>query len=149
LLRYILHECSEDKVELSKEISLISNYLELEKIRYDKRLRLSFQQDVKNPMVKIAPMILFTFIENCFKHGSSKDAGSSFINIRLIESEGVIRFSAKNSVPPGKKPKKENKGLGLNNVKKRLSHLYPERYELSVKEDEKEFIVELILQTIN
>ena len=149
LLRYIIHECSEDKVELSKEISLINNYLELEKIRYDNRLRLSFHQDVKNTSTRIAPMILFTFIENCFKHGSSKDAGSPHIIIKLKESEGVISFVAKNSIPPHSKLKREKQGIGLENVKKRLSHLYDGRHILSIKEGEHEYTVELTIHTNN
>jgi len=146
LLRYILNECSGDQIELTKEINLISNYLELEKIRYDERLLLTFQQDVKNPMVRIAPMILFTFIENCFKHGSSKDAGSPYIHIKLQESEGLIKFVAKNSIPPLRILKNEKQGIGLPNVKKRLNYLYAGRYDLSITEEKHEYIVELTIR---
>ena len=149
LLHTIVYECSADKVELFKEINLIRNYLELEKIRYDSRLRLDFQVKVSCDEVLIAPMILFTFVENCFKHGSSKDAGPSYIIIELNESDGLVDFRARNSKPEGNQKKNDQKGLGLNNVKMRLNYLYPEKYKLNILESDREFSIHLKLNTRN
>ena len=144
MLKYILFECGEERVSLDREISLIKDYIELEKIRYHERLNFQFQTNVKNSSLKIVPMIFFTFVENSFKHGSSPEAGKSFIHLFLEEENGRLFFRAENSYP-GKKDETGGKGLGLENVKKRLDLYYPERYKLEINEEEQVFRVCLTL----
>lgn len=147
LMKYILFECGQTEISIQKEINLIDNYLELEKLRYDKRLKVSFETGQISENIMIAPMILFTFVENCFKHGSSKATGNSYIRISLnMEGENLI-FRAENSKPPGRLPlNNDHKGLGLENVKKRLLYLYPEKHWLTLSDSEKEFKVELVIK---
>lgn len=146
MLHYILFECSEEHVELYKEINLIDNYIELERLRYDERLDFRFSRDVRNSNTKITPMLLFTFIENSFKHGSSPDAGKSFIHLYLKEEESKIIFTSENSYPD--EPESiDTKGLGLENVKKRLELLYPQKHRLKLTKKNSIFKVELELMT--
>jgi two-component system, LytTR family, sensor kinase len=150
LMKYILYECSKPEICLSVEISLIDNYIELEKLRYDKRLKVNFMHASANPEFRIAPMILFTFVENCFKHGSSKASGSSFINIIITADEEKLLFTAENSVPEGLPPSPEsNKGIGLDNVNKRLDFLYPGRHELEITRKPDRFTVKLEIKKTN
>ncbi len=151
LLRSVLYECNDAEIELEKEISLITNFIELERMRYGERLILDFDVigNIKN--YKIAPMLLFTFVENCFKHGSSKDPGKPWIKIEVTANDGVMVFNASNSKPPDSKNKSARKavikeGIGLSNVKKRLKLLYSGRYQLKFKDSPETFAVALRIQ---
>jgi hypothetical protein len=142
LLKYILYECSEDRVELKKEINLIEDYVELELMRYDERLEFAFEKQIKDAEVSIVPMILFTFVENSFKHGSGPEPGKSFIHLQLSADREKMSFTAENSYP-GLTENKSTNGLGLDNVRKRLDLLYPNSHNLVIDKQESVFRVEL------
>jgi hypothetical protein len=97
------------------DISLIENYVELQKIRYDDRLDFQFSKKVQDSGLKIVPMVFFTFVENSFKHGSSTAMGKSFIHLELISSKNKLIFVARNSYPENSR-KGEVRGQGLSNV---------------------------------
>ncbi len=150
LMKYILYECGQTEISIKKEVNLIDNYLELEKLRYDKRLTVIFECDLENENLLIAPMILFTFVENCFKHGSSKATGNSFINIALSTRGKSLVFHAENSIPESiPDNRNERNGLGLENVKKRLEFLYPSKHTLEFKSEQKRFCVNLTIENLN
>lgn len=137
MLDYMLYGCNDKYVSLKKEIELIENYLALEKVRYDERVEISFNKEVKSD-VKIAPLILLTFIENAFKHGVSQELKKAFIHINISVKEEFIKFNianskAKNSITGNKK------SIGLNNVKKQLELLYLTNYSLHINEDSSSF----------
>lgn len=148
LLRSVLYECNDSEIELEKEIQLIENYIDLEKMRYGSRLNLEFHVsgDVKN--IKIAPMLLFTFVENCFKHGSSNDPENPKIKINLNVSEKEIVFVAENSKPKIQENLMGGKdgGIGLSNVKKRLEILYDGFYELNLQNKKDAFSICLCIK---
>lgn len=143
LLRSVLYDCNDAEITLEKEIKLIENYIDLERMRYGERLNLTFEIKGKIENRKIAPMLLFTFIENCFKHGSSNDPGTPSIKILINVDENEIVFYAENSKPNsnGIKKNKVDGGIGLKNVKKRLEIIYKEHYDLKVQDLENTFIV--------
>jgi len=147
LLRSVLYECNDAEINLKKEIQLIENYIDLERMRYGDRLKLKFEITGNVYEKKIAPMLLFTFIENCFKHGSSDDPNNPFIEILLSVSGNEIHFFAKNSKPTGKNQSKNvnGGGIGLNNVKKRLEIIYKDNYELRIRDLEHIYEVDLII----
>lgn len=133
LLRSVLYECNEREIPLDREIHILRNYIELEKMRYGERLKVSFEVEGDTQNVKIAPMILFTFVENCFKHGCSQDTGNPFVEVKIRTNGTHIFFEARNSKPKHITETVKSKigGIGLNNVKKRLGILYPGRFELN------------------
>lgn len=145
LLRSILYECNEPEITLGKEINLIENYIDLERMRYGDRLNIEFEVSGPLKKMKIAPMVLFTFIENCFKHGSSNDSQNPFIKISLNVSDKEIIFFAENSKPKLIQQTKNIKsgGIGLINVKKRLEIIYGEKHELKIRDKENTFEVYL------
>lgn len=144
MLAYILFEYNKDQVSIGEEIKLIENYIELEKIRYDERLAFSFRKEIQNPSFRIIPMVLFTFVENSFKHGSSPEAGKSFIDLYLYAGQDVLVFKTRNSIPVNKSSG-VNSGLGLLNVQKRLDLGYPNRHKLRIDEGERYFSVSLTI----
>lgn len=151
LLRSVLYECNESEIPLEKEIRLIGNFIDLEKLRYGNRLRLEFNVTGDVGQMKIAPMLLFTFVENCFKHGSRNDPENPYIKIHLSVSGNEIGFTAENSVPnPVYKPTKNAEGgIGLVNVKKRLDIIYGGHYDLKINEEKTKFTVWLTIRRQN
>ena len=152
LLRSVLYECNDAEIDLEKEISLITNFIELEKMRYNNRLIVDFEVNGDVESYRIAPMLLFTFVENCFKHGSSNDSGNPWIKIVLTVGNGDIEFKAHNSIPKKNPDTTEEvitnikEGIGLSNVKRRLKLLYPGRNKLIFKEGHESFLAVLRIQ---
>ncbi len=147
LLRSVLYECNEVEINLSKEITLIKNYIDLEKMRYGSRLNLKFNIAGESENKKIAPMMLFTFIENSFKHGACNDSGNPYIFINLKTTDQNIEFEITNSIPENKMWKdKKAGGIGLQNVQKRLDILYSGKYQLEINEEKAKFKVLLVIE---
>jgi LytS/YehU family sensor histidine kinase len=99
--------------------------------------------------LKIAPMLLLPLVENAFKHGV-RATQPSYVYISVNETEKTIRFEIKNALfDDNAKQVEGSSGIGIVNTRRRLDLLYPDRYELTVKKDErlKEYMVTLILNT--
>ena len=143
MLDYMLYRCNDKFVPLNKEIKLIENYLALEKIRYGKRVAINFNTAVKEE-VKIAPLLLLTFIENAFKHGVRPQLEQATIDIDLTTKAQGIAFCIKNSVPT-KSPNygEAKEAIGLKNVKTQLDLLYPDAHALRIEASENSYAVKL------
>ena len=128
LFRIMLYECNKDFYPLREELMLIQNYIELEKIRYDERLKLEFSlPENLDEKLMIPPLLFFTFVENAFKHGCRNDVGQPFIQIRIELDEDNILFRSLNSIPVMSKPN-EFGGIGLENTHKRLELIFKDEY---------------------
>lgn len=149
LMRYMVNDCREEKIPLEKEVQYLMSYIELEKIRFDQRLEISFNihNEIKGPV--ITPLILLPFIENSFKHGPSLDTGKAWITVDLMIKEGTLFFKVENSRTP--EPDNDilkagsSNGFGLKNVERRLDLLYPGRYSLEKKDDPEYYGIDLKL----
>jgi len=150
LLRYMLYETNSPEVNLEKELDSIKNYLELEQIRYGKRVELSFNAWGDFNSKTIAPMLILPFVENSFKHSTKGFDGIAMIAIEIGAKENDLILKVENNKPIGKNHKSSlAKGIGLQNVKRRLDLLYHDRYNLKIEEDEESFLVILKLQLKN
>jgi len=145
LLDYMLYKCNTDRVPLNEEIWFIRNYIELETIRHDKRLKLDIDLPDQAENILISPLLLFSFVENAFKHGANKTSGESWIRIRLSYIEGMLQFNVKNSFDAVVNPS-EKKGIGLKNVKERLNLLYLEKHRLAIDKANGVFSVDLSIE---
>ena len=145
ILDYMLYGCNKKLVPISNEIRLLENYIALEKLRYDERLKISFNNTIKSEF-KIAPLILISLVENAFKHGAGEDSGSPTINIFLSQKQNHFKFEISNTTAsPTQKGNRET--IGLNNIKKQLDVIYPKQYRLNITEEGSLFKVILILKT--
>ncbi len=145
LLDYMLYECNKPKVSLNKEIRFINNYIELERIRHDEHFNVKTSFPNLNEDILIAPLILFPFIENAFKHGF-QDSGNSFINIQLSADNNCLELLVDNSLNQQTKDKYlmlEGKGIGLKNIQERLELIYKDKYQLDIFNKENTFVVKL------
>ncbi|MDR6241483.1 sensor histidine kinase [Aureibacter tunicatorum] len=145
ILDYLLYGYDDKFVELSKETKMIEDYLALEQVRYEGRVDISFENKVVNP-VKIAPLILLTFIENAFKHGVSQELELATVDILIESDEKNIIFKISNSKPKNDISASKKKNIGLKNVKKQLDLLYNDNYSLEINDQNENFIVNLSLK---
>ncbi len=138
ILRFTIYECNTSLVPVEKELTIITDYIYLEKLRYsDIKIEISTPKNLQN--INIVPLILFTFVENAFKHGTSKTIKGKWITIDLFLENKFLHFSIKNS-KKNTNNKLENfyhysKGIGINNAIKRLDLFYgKENYSLDIQD---------------
>jgi LytS/YehU family sensor histidine kinase len=147
ILDYILYRCDEKLVSLDEELANLKNYIEIEKIRYSGKLKLSTGFPEETGTLKIAPLLLLPFVENAFKHGVSHSPGVAFIAIKIKIVETNLFFKIENSKNPAiQKDGSHSNGVGLKNVRKRLDLIYPGKNMLKIDETEETFSVNLTLQ---
>jgi sensor histidine kinase YesM len=148
MLDYMLYQCDGDRVPLSKEVALIQNYIELEKLRYGDRLSLRYDQSLDDPECPIAPLLLVPLIENAFKHGASTGVGQPWITIEITLKGGRLRVKVANgkAVTKPKDDTQYTKGIGLGNMRNQLQLIYPERHRLEIEETPMEFHVHLEIE---
>jgi len=148
LLRHQLYECNDQQIPLDKEIAYLENFIELEKLRQNQRLKveLDLQRDYA-PDTGIAPFILMTFVENAFKHVSKEKDRPNWISISLRVNAGQLHFTVANSTSGNASAEVVNYGgIGLKNVQRRLDLMYPGQYQLAIQRQADSFVVELELQ---
>ncbi len=147
MMRYMLYECNEKWVDLSKEVNYIANYLELERLRQGNHVDIHFDVQGNISDQKIAPLMFIPFIENCFKHGLGHHLTKGFVNIRLRVTENEVDLFIENSKPESmpKPLHPRSGGIGLVNVRRRLDLLYPGHYSLNIEDSPKTYAVNLKL----
>lgn len=144
LLRYMLYEKEDEeyKVSLDKEITHINHFIDLQKLRYDGDIFIQFSIEGDTLHKKIPPLLLFPLIENACKHGILQDAERP-VNIQLTITGHQLQCSIHNATSHFLKD--QTGGIGLANVRKRLSLLYPGRHTLTIRESADDFLVQLQL----
>ncbi|MEE4196632.1 MAG: histidine kinase [Bacteroidales bacterium] len=151
LLDYMLYECDQPKVSLKREVEFIKSYIDLERIRHDEHFNVNTSFPYLKDDILIAPLILFPFVENAFKHGF-QDSGNSFINIQLSVDNNSLEFNVENSLnkqTEDKYLKLEGKGIGLKNIKERLELIYKDNYLLDVTSIDRKHLIRLKLTIEN
>lgn len=144
ILDYILYRCNSDFVSLKNETMLLHNYIALEKVRYGKRVDITFSEDVESD-AKIAPLLLLTFLENAFKHGVSQEISKAKIDIIIVGNSELIQFKIENTKPSNSENKVmgDRDAIGLQNIKKQLNLLYANDYNLVIENTNKAYSVNL------
>lgn len=140
LMSYMLYGSDTPMVPLDKEIANLENYIDLEKLRFGRRLTLCFEKKGDTGVVQIPPLLLITFVENSFKHGLKDKMGPVHIDICLQVEKEVLLFEVRN---PAGTEESEPGGIGLKNVRRRLDILYEGRYDLQLKATDDLFDVKL------
>jgi len=142
LLRYQLYECNEDRIPIEKEISYLESYVDLQRLRKNSRNIIRFNTDENVRGFCIAPLLLLPFVENAFKHLSNYSGSSNIVELNMNRQNGSFLFSLSNSVDPDTENKQEP-GIGLKNVRRRLDLLYENEYKLDIQRNPLTFSVEL------
>ncbi|MBW6533808.1 MAG: sensor histidine kinase [Mariniphaga sp.] len=149
LMRHIIYESRENYISLEKEIEFVTNFVALQKIRASENVNIEFKTKGEIPSSKIAPLIFEPFIDNAFKHGLPGTNGKDFIHISFdFETPGWIQFSIENNYEQfHESTGKKAGGIGIENVKQRLNHLYNTRdYNLNIQHQNNKHLVTLQLK---
>lgn len=142
MMRYTMKDTQQDYVLLEDEINYINNYIELQKIRLDRSVKLEYESLENVPALRIAPMLLIPFIENAFKHGVNSEQ-KSHISIEITMNKAEFQLSVVNNKVNVQKDIGERSGLGIENTRHRLNLIYPSKHLLVIDDTEKEFAVSL------
>ncbi|MFT3826132.1 MAG: sensor histidine kinase [Chitinophagaceae bacterium] len=145
MLRYILYECNQPLVPLEKELKMIEDYINLEKIRYGNTLDYHIELPSNTDEYMIAPLLLLPLIENCFKHGTSNMLDQPWLSLQASIEDDWMMAKLMNGKEPVNKAGVPG-GIGIQNVKKRLDLLYEGKYEFTTVDQEEVYIVRLKLK---
>jgi LytS/YehU family sensor histidine kinase len=145
IMRYVLNEANAESVHLEQEIEYIRSYIELQKLRFKQPEFVSLDIEGITDVI-IAPMLLIPFVENAFKHGSRNHQPG--IIIHLYADNHLIRFEVSNYLRKHSQiTEKQSGGIGLSNIRRRLELIYPNKHELTIKEEDDQFKVILIIKS--
>jgi len=140
IMEYMIYDSNHEKVYLAKDLENLKSYIDLELERTDK-IDFAFQQKGKIDGQIIAPLILLPLVENAFKHGLKNGDAASTIKANLFVEAQTILFTIENTKPITSRL--SNGGIGLPNLKKRLSYLYPNQHDLIINEDGRHYSASL------
>jgi two-component system LytT family sensor kinase len=160
MLRYQLYDCSTDFIRVEKEITYLENYIRLEQLRKGPMLTIDYQSDESVSGFSIAPLLIMPLIENAFKFVSSHTDRENIVRLRLFSSGDSFHFTIFNTVDdpgpanpdlitnpllPGN-PHLPRGGIGLENIRRRLELLYPNKHQLNIDSGKDYYSVSLKLQ---
>ena len=146
LLRFMIYESNVAKIPLKKEIELLQNYISLEQLRYGDRLDMSISIYGNIEDYQIAPLILLPFLENSFKHGTSRQIDQCWISLNLSMTDSNLEFKLVNSIDSNHNVEEiKAGGVGLQNVIRRLQLLYKNNFKIETVKMDEVFIVNLNL----
>jgi tetratricopeptide (TPR) repeat protein len=148
LLRYQLYECNVEFTDVANEISYMSKFVEIQRLRKSSRCKIDFKvgENVKNFV--IAPLLMIPLVENAFKYVTNDKDFENYISIALSKEGNKIEFSTENTAYESEEP--ENKkihkgGIGLTNLKERLALIYPNKHELKIERENNIFKTKLVI----
>jgi two-component system LytT family sensor kinase len=132
ILRFMLYETGGAYISVEQELKILSDYIALEKLRYDESLRINFNYDVEDMKQSLPPLLLMPLVENAFKHGASETRGNPFVDIHLSIRNRQLAFVVKNSAEENREERAAKENIGLSNLRRQLQLLYTD-YNLSVQ----------------
>jgi two-component system, LytTR family, sensor kinase len=138
ILRYMLYETGGPYIAIEQELKIVSDYISLEKLRYDDSLRINFNYDVEDMKQALPPLLLIPLVENAFKHGASETRHQPFVDIHLSVTHRQLAFIVRNSTDPQAGNGKVKEQIGLGNLRRQLELLYTD-YQVSVEQKDSEF----------
>lgn len=145
LMRYSIYEGEKDLVTLKEEVDYLKNYIELHKMRYHKKIDVSFNCQIVEDY-KVMPLLFIILLENAFKHGVERLSNSAYVNINMITVNDEIQFTVANNFDISEDI--NGSGIGLKNLKRRLELVYPKRHKLSFLIIENIYKVQLTLNKL-
>ena len=138
ILRYMLYETSGPYIAIGEELKIISDYIALEKLRYDESLRVNFNYNIEDMNQSVPPLLLMPLVENAFKHGVSETRIQPFVDIHLSVVSRRLAFYVRNSTEESSGNWQVKENIGLSNLRRQLELLYTD-YSLSLDHPAAEF----------
>ncbi len=148
ILRYVTYEGDEKRVPLTSEVEHIKSFIKLQLLRDDDNSNIDVSIDIEEGHQKISPLLLIPFIENCFKHGNQHDKANGYIKISIKATEKRLTLITENGIQLEGTKKDRVGGVGMENVKRRLALLYPNKHELVIRTNKTTYTTILKLNLI-
>ena len=144
LMRYLIEDMEQESIPIRKEIGYMEDYVKLQSIRssVEHDIMINIELNDEQRSLRIAPMLMIPFVENAFKHGVNPNNPSELkINISIVDDH--FQFVVENSLDQEFETfdKEKGFGIGIQNVRQRLEHIYPDEHTLSIAETNERFIV--------
>ncbi len=154
MMRYVMVDCQVDEISLDKEMKYIDAYIDFQQMGMENKSNVIFEKNIRNYDFKIPPMILQPLVENSFKHSRVVNDPDGYVHFYLFQENNSLLFTAKNSVKGVSlsvvdSNKKQQQGIGLSNVKKRLELYYGKNYSFDVKQEDDNYIATIKIGDIN
>ncbi|WP_281988890.1 sensor histidine kinase [Aquimarina aggregata] len=131
IMRYVIYKGKENEVKIEEEIEYLENYIELQKIRHHEKVAITFTKNIQCENVTITPLLFIILLENAFKHGVDSMIYNAFVDVNLTVLNHQIRFEVSNSFDLSE-DSNGSKGIGLENLKKRLEIIYAKDYVFNI-----------------
>lgn len=142
ILRFMLYETGGAYIAIEQELKIMSDYIALEKLRYDETLHVNFNHDIEDMRQALPPLLLIPLVENAFKHGVSETREHPFVDIHLSVKQKQLTFIVKNSTEESPEEQAVKENIGLSNLRRQLELLYTD-YNLAVQQGESVFTATL------
>ena len=145
MMRYMLYESNDERVFLANEIQYLMNYIELQRLRYKEEITIVWGLDLEEDdkyAYKVMPLLLISFLENAFKHGVSNNPEKP-IRVKLSIDQNRLHYRVENTKNLAYKDL--TRGVGLDNLKRRLELGYPDQHTLQITESETDYTGELFI----
>ena len=144
MLRYTIYQGKKDRVLLSQEVDYLNDFIQLQQVRYHKKVEINFNHQVNNDGLLISPLLLIILLENSYKHGVEKLTQNAFVNIALRFEKQHITFEISNNFDP--QELSDTPGIGLKNLQRRLSLIYPHSHSLQFNQENNIYSVRLEIE---
>lgn len=141
MMRYSIYEGEKEIVTVGEEIAFLKNYIELHKMRYHKQISVEFNYDIDESR-PVTPLLFIILLENAFKHGVESLRENAYIKMKLSVIQNQLHFIIENNF----QRTEMQSGIGLENLKRRLALIYPNKHELSFYVTENVYQARLIFQ---
>ncbi len=142
MMRYSIYEGEKEVVTLKAEVDYLKNYIELHKMRYHKQIDVKFEAEIEDDY-KVMPLLFIILLENAFKHGIENLSKDAYVHIYINSKNNNVFFEIENNFDTSLT--KEDNGIGLKNLKRRLELVYPKKHTLSFSTTENVYKAKLTL----
>jgi two-component system sensor histidine kinase AlgZ len=143
MMRYSIYEGEKEQVTLKSEVDYLKNYIALHKMRYHKVIDVKFEAEIEDDY-KVMPLLFIILLENAFKHGIENLSKDAYVHINIRAKNNKVFFEIENNFDTTLT--KEDNGIGLKNLKRRLELVYPKNHTLSFSTTENVYKAKLTLQ---
>ena len=144
MMRYSIYEGQNEQVPLEKDLAFLEQVIQLNQMRYHKKVDVQFEKNLSSEDIKITPLLLVILVENAFKHGVERLTKDAYVYIKVESSADELVFSISNNFDPEEQT--TTNGVGLANLKRRLELVYAKKHHLDIQKLESEYNAVLTLK---
>ena len=143
LMRHFMQNSDQKQISLAEEVDFLQQYISLMQLRLTDKTTVQVDFPKQVPQLTIAPLLFISLVENAFKHGVSATAATTLSFSLKVEGNTIIFKSENTKIPT--QESLYSSGIGIDNLKKRLTLLYPQRHQYTIEEREGKYIAQLTI----